>query len=149
MPENISDSEKAALQKLLQSLKRCFFFLRRPERIMATKGNPTSTFARSRPLETGGDRENVRKLVLFVRCEFEYIAHLYSSYLKDPASVDPSWKEFFVTLNDREITMLRELHGASWTPAENRRDQNGFATPANTNANKHGAPFLRGRLPPM
>jgi len=74
----------------------------------------------------------------------EYIAHLYSSYLKDPASVDPSWKEFFVTLNDREITMLRELHGASWTPAENRRDQNGFATPANTNANKHGAPVSSG-----
>ncbi len=70
----------------------------------------------------------------------EYIAHLYSSYLKNPASVDPSWKDFFITLNDREVGVLRELHGASWTPAENRRDQNGFAVipPANNNANTHG-----------
>ena len=70
----------------------------------------------------------------------EYIAHLYSSYLRNPASVDPSWKDFFGTLNDREVGILRELHGASWTPAENRRDQNGFnAEPANSNANTHGA----------
>ncbi len=74
----------------------------------------------------------------------EYIAHLYSSYLKNPGSVDPSWKDFFITLNDREITILRELHGASWTPAENRRDQNGFddVQPANSNANTHGAPAM-------
>ncbi|HEU4838673.1 MAG TPA: 2-oxoglutarate dehydrogenase E1 component [Micavibrio sp.] len=70
----------------------------------------------------------------------EYIAHLYSSYLRNPGSVDPSWKDFFKTLNDREVGVLRELHGASWTPAENRRDQNGFAAePANANANTHGA----------
>lgn len=70
----------------------------------------------------------------------EYMAHLYSSYLKNPASVDPSWKDFFKGLNDREVGVLRELHGASWTPAENRRDQNGFDTPApaNKNANTHG-----------
>lgn len=74
----------------------------------------------------------------------EYIAHLYSSYLKNPGSVDPSWKDFFITLNDREITILRELHGASWTPSENRRDQNGFdeVEPANSNTNKHGAPAM-------
>ncbi len=71
----------------------------------------------------------------------EYIAHLYSSYLRNPGSVDASWKDFFITLNDREISILRELHGASWTPAENRRDQNGFdgVEPANNNANRHGA----------
>ncbi len=69
----------------------------------------------------------------------EYIAHLYSSYLRNPASVDPSWKDFFITLNDREINILRELHGASWTPSENRRDQNGFAAPANSNTNTHGS----------
>ncbi len=70
----------------------------------------------------------------------EYMAHLYSSYLKNPGSVDPSWKEFFKGLNDREVGVLRELHGASWTPNENRRDQNGFAVePANSNANTHGA----------
>ena len=70
----------------------------------------------------------------------EYIAHLYSSYLKNPSSVDPSWKDFFITLNDREINVLRELHGASWTPPENRRDGNGFAVePANSNSNTHGS----------
>ncbi len=72
----------------------------------------------------------------------EYIAHLYSNYLRNPASVDSSWKDFFITLNDREISVLRELHGASWTPVENQRDQNGFdnVEPANSNANHHGGP---------
>ena len=71
----------------------------------------------------------------------EYIAHLYSSYLKNPGSVDASWKEFFGSLGDREVGVLRELHGASWTPSENRRDENGFGNvePANSNANRHGA----------
>jgi 2-oxoglutarate dehydrogenase E1 component len=73
----------------------------------------------------------------------EYIAHLFSSYLRNPGSVDPSWKEFFKGLNDREVGVLRELHGASWTPPENRRDQNGFTPePANTNVNTHGADGL-------
>lgn len=76
----------------------------------------------------------------------EYIAHLYSSYLKNPGSVDASWKEFFGTLNDGEVSLLRELHGASWTPSENRRDGNGFevAPAANGNANTHGAPVATG-----
>ncbi len=70
----------------------------------------------------------------------EYIAHLYSSYLKNPGSVDVSWNDFFKGLNDREVNVLRELHGASWTPSENRRDQNGFVVePANSNSNTHGA----------
>lgn len=68
----------------------------------------------------------------------EYIAHLYSSYLKNPGSVDRSWKDFFITLNDKEITILRELHGASWTPAENRRDGNGFVGAA-ANGNEASA----------
>ncbi len=56
----------------------------------------------------------------------EYIAHLYAQYLKSPASVDPSWKEFFMGLKDAEVSLLKELHGASWTPMENRRSVNGF-----------------------
>ncbi len=73
----------------------------------------------------------------------EYIAHLYSSYLRNPSSVDGSWVTFFKGLNDGEVSVLRELHGASWTPAENRRDGNGFAAePANANSNKHGAPAM-------
>ncbi len=74
----------------------------------------------------------------------EYIAHLYSSYLKNPGSVDRSWKDFFITLNDKEITILRELHGASWTPSENRRDGNGFNTPANGNVEGSASPAASG-----
>ncbi|MEM7618549.1 MAG: 2-oxoglutarate dehydrogenase E1 component, partial [Pseudomonadota bacterium] len=58
----------------------------------------------------------------------EYIAHLYAQFQRNPASVDSSWKQFFSGLNDEEVSILRELHGASWTPQENRRDQNGFLT---------------------
>ena len=56
----------------------------------------------------------------------EYIAHLYAQYNRNPASIDSSWKKFFDDLNDEEVAILRELHGASWTPAENRKDENGF-----------------------
>lgn len=57
----------------------------------------------------------------------EYIAHLYAKFRRNPASVEPSWKMFFNDLNDDELSILKELHGASWTPDENRRDGNGFA----------------------
>jgi 2-oxoglutarate dehydrogenase E1 component len=56
----------------------------------------------------------------------EYIAHLFSVYLRDKSKVDPSWRGFFDALDDREVGLLRELHGASWTPEENRKDINGF-----------------------
>ncbi len=56
----------------------------------------------------------------------EYIAHLYAQYLRNPNNVDSSWKKFFSDLNDEELSVLKELHGASWTPVENRRDGNGF-----------------------
>jgi 2-oxoglutarate dehydrogenase E1 component len=57
----------------------------------------------------------------------EYIAHLYTQYMRNPGKVDNSWRKFFSELNDEEVSILRELHGASWTPDENRRDGNGFA----------------------
>ncbi|MGE4312789.1 MAG: 2-oxoglutarate dehydrogenase E1 component [Pseudobdellovibrionaceae bacterium] len=56
----------------------------------------------------------------------EYIAHLYTQYLINPLNVEASWKEFFDTLNDDEAALLRELNGASWTPAENRKGERGF-----------------------
>ncbi len=56
----------------------------------------------------------------------EYIAHLYNQYLINPEKVDHSWGSFFGELNDNEANLLQELHGASWTPAENRKDRNGF-----------------------
>ncbi len=57
----------------------------------------------------------------------EYIAHLYAQYRRNPAKIDSSWKQFFDDLNDEEISILKELHGASWTPEQNRRDGNGFS----------------------
>ncbi len=56
----------------------------------------------------------------------EYIAHLYGAYLKDAGKIDQSWRTFFDSLSDTEVSLLRELHGASWTPSENRKDANGF-----------------------
>jgi len=61
----------------------------------------------------------------------DYIAHLYGQYLMNPTAVDGSWRTFFDSLADNEVAILREMHGASWTPAENRHDQNGFAKVAN------------------
>jgi len=57
----------------------------------------------------------------------EYIAHLYAKYLSSPASVDQSWQQFFDGLEDDEVAVLKEMHGASWTPNENRREMNSFA----------------------
>jgi 2-oxoglutarate dehydrogenase E1 component len=56
----------------------------------------------------------------------EYIAHLYAQYMKNPSSIASSWQDFFRVLSDEEVDVLREQHGASWTPEENRLEANGF-----------------------
>ncbi|HEY8964026.1 MAG TPA: 2-oxoglutarate dehydrogenase E1 component [Alphaproteobacteria bacterium] len=56
----------------------------------------------------------------------EYIAHLYAQYMRNPSSVQASWANFFRDLSDDELTLLKELHGASWTPADARADNRGF-----------------------
>lgn len=65
----------------------------------------------------------------------EYVAHLYGEFLTAPNKVDASWREFFESLNDDEASLLQELAGASWTPAENskasRRFGVAFSDPAN------------------
>ncbi|MGH1402814.1 MAG: 2-oxoglutarate dehydrogenase E1 component [Alphaproteobacteria bacterium] len=60
----------------------------------------------------------------------EYIAHLYSQYLKNPSNVDDSWQDFFSELNDNEVAFLKELSGASWTPKENAKDKRSFGSAA-------------------
>ena len=60
----------------------------------------------------------------------EYISHLYAQYQKSPSLVDASWRTFFEDLSDSELTVLREMHGASWTPSENRMDGRGFGANA-------------------
>ncbi|MBI1327524.1 MAG: 2-oxoglutarate dehydrogenase E1 component [Alphaproteobacteria bacterium] len=61
----------------------------------------------------------------------EYIAQLYNEYLKNPASVDASWRAVFQDLNDSDQAILRDISGASWTPKEMRRGQVKFGTPVN------------------
>jgi 2-oxoglutarate dehydrogenase E1 component len=46
----------------------------------------------------------------------EYISHLYGQFLTNPLKVDESWRGFFQGLNDNESLLLKDLHGASWTP---------------------------------
>ncbi|MGB0672171.1 MAG: 2-oxoglutarate dehydrogenase E1 subunit family protein, partial [Rhodospirillales bacterium] len=45
-----------------------------------------------------------------------YVAELYSRYLENPNSVDPSWVSFFNDLQDEAQVVLDELRGASWAP---------------------------------
>ncbi len=44
----------------------------------------------------------------------EFLHELYSLYLADPASVDPSWQEVFTDLGDEVGELLAEKQGASW-----------------------------------
>ena len=46
----------------------------------------------------------------------EFIAELYSRFLQNPNSVDPSWVEFFSDLQEDGRAVLNELRGASWAP---------------------------------
>jgi 2-oxoglutarate dehydrogenase E1 component len=64
----------------------------------------------------------------------EYIGHLYAQYLSNASNVDRSWAEFFGDLNDTEISVLKELAGASWTPEENKVISRGFGYNVNSPA---------------
>ena len=43
-----------------------------------------------------------------------YVSELYARYSEDPGSVDPSWAQFFGSLNDDGRAVLAELQGAPW-----------------------------------
>ncbi|MFN4088208.1 MAG: 2-oxoglutarate dehydrogenase E1 subunit family protein, partial [Alphaproteobacteria bacterium] len=43
-----------------------------------------------------------------------FIAELYSRFVEDPGSVDPSWKAFFDDLQDDPAGTLAEAQGPSW-----------------------------------
>ena len=72
-----------------------------------------------------------------------FIEALYARYVKDPASVDTGWREFFSDLKDEAPSVLRALEGASWSPRGGRpADGNGLAeapAAAPPKANGHGA----------
>jgi 2-oxoglutarate dehydrogenase E1 component len=43
-----------------------------------------------------------------------YIEQLQDSYLRDPARLDPSWREFFAQINDDGATVAKVAHGPRW-----------------------------------
>jgi len=43
-----------------------------------------------------------------------FVAELYARYLKTPQSVDPSWKQLFSELGDKDAALLQDMQGASW-----------------------------------
>ncbi|WP_034999522.1 2-oxoglutarate dehydrogenase E1 component [Beijerinckia mobilis] len=43
-----------------------------------------------------------------------YVDHLYDSYLKNPASVDPEWREFFAAMNDERRSVEVTASGPAW-----------------------------------
>jgi 2-oxoglutarate dehydrogenase E1 component len=59
----------------------------------------------------------------------DFIAELFKRFAENPASVDPSWQEFFSGLNDDARAMLEEIRGASWAPGKaDRVIGNGYAS---------------------
>jgi len=56
-----------------------------------------------------------------------FIAELYTRFLEDPRSVDPSWRRFFAELSDDLPGVLAELRGPSWAKPAPRMIGNGAA----------------------
>jgi 2-oxoglutarate dehydrogenase E1 component len=65
-----------------------------------------------------------------------FIAELYTSFLKNPASVDASWASFFRDLADDEAALLTDLNGPSW--AEGDAAVIGVVDNENASANSKG-----------
>ena len=49
-----------------------------------------------------------------------FIEELYAQYLKDPASIDPSWQVYFKALAENPAEVQRSIEGASWQPYKNK-----------------------------
>jgi len=45
-----------------------------------------------------------------------FLQDLYARFLRDPNTVDPSWRAFFADLGDDERALLAEREGAAWAP---------------------------------
>ena len=43
-----------------------------------------------------------------------FLEQLYTRFLRDPASLDPGWREFFADLGDEASNVLTEARGAPW-----------------------------------
>ena len=47
-----------------------------------------------------------------------YIEELQAKYEKDPASVEPGWRDFFAALGDDPASVEKAAQGASWKNAQ-------------------------------
>jgi 2-oxoglutarate dehydrogenase E1 component len=56
-----------------------------------------------------------------------FIAELYARYVRDPASVEASWRRFFADLQDDQASVLAELRGPDWAPNQTQVIGNGHA----------------------
>jgi 2-oxoglutarate dehydrogenase E1 component len=79
-------------------------------------------------------QSNAKNASFLTGTNAEYIAHLFAEYKKSPHTIDVSWRNFFESLTDSDLDILREMHGASWTPDENRMEGRGFATVIDVNS---------------
>jgi len=43
-----------------------------------------------------------------------YVAELFFKFKKDPRSVDKSWNDFFLSLNEDEVSIFRDFGGPEW-----------------------------------
>src|ERR1700726_5305828 len=43
-----------------------------------------------------------------------YVEQLQDSYLRDPGSLDPSWREFFTQMNDDSATIAKTAQVPRW-----------------------------------
>lgn len=55
-----------------------------------------------------------------------YIAEIYEQYLRDPNSVDESWKQYFAQLGDSDVTIANDFGGAPWS--DNKTTIVGYVT---------------------
>jgi 2-oxoglutarate dehydrogenase E1 component len=69
-----------------------------------------------------------------------FIAELYARYVRDPASVEESWRRFFAELQDDQASVLAELRGPDWAPNQTQVIGNG-------RANGRAAPVTASALP--
>ena len=47
-----------------------------------------------------------------------YVAELYFKYTQNPKSIDDSWKRFFSSLNEDELSVLSDFGGPKWKKRE-------------------------------
>ncbi len=58
--------------------------------------------------------EHLRKTTFLNPTNSTFVAEVYEQYLKNPASVEQSWRDYFANVGDNLSTIADDFHGASW-----------------------------------